>query len=112
MSARKESKSELGTALKEAQKAPHREEHWERLEEMAAAGQRPDEVAELYRKVVRDADRPELLAVVGPRAVRFHEEWYGTAAEGLEEILARVLEVDASSEWALRRLSVLFTRQE
>jgi tetratricopeptide (TPR) repeat protein len=112
MSARKETKSELAAALKEAAKAPHKDEPWNHLEEVAAREQRPDEVADLYRKVVREADRPELLALVAPRAVRFHEEWYGVKADELAEILTRVIELDPNAEWALRRLSVFYTVKE
>jgi tetratricopeptide (TPR) repeat protein len=112
MSARKETKSELGAALKEAEKAPHKEEHWTKLEEIASAQQRPDEVAELYRRVLRENNRPELVSALGQRALRFHEEWFGGKADELVEILTRVLELDPSAEWALRRLSVLYTVKE
>ncbi|HEY0707182.1 MAG TPA: hypothetical protein VGG33_10305, partial [Polyangia bacterium] len=112
MSARKETRSELGTALLEAERAPHKEEHWVRLEEIASTQQRPDEVAELYRRVLQQSDRPELAIAIGPRAVRFHEEWFGGKADELGEILTRVLELDPSAEWALRRLSVLLTVKE
>jgi tetratricopeptide (TPR) repeat protein len=112
MSARKETRSELGTALLEAERAPHNEEHWVRLEELASAQQRPDEVAELYRRVLRESSRPELAMDLGPRAVRFHEEWFGGKADELGEILTRVLEMDPGAEWALRRLSVLLTVKE
>lgn len=112
MSARKQTNSELGAALKEAAKAPHKDELWARLEEIAAAQQRPDEAGELYRSVLRETDKPELVATVGPRAVRFYEEWFGAQADELVEILGRVLEVDPGAEWALRRLSVLYTVKE
>jgi tetratricopeptide (TPR) repeat protein len=112
MSARKETKSELGAVLKEAERAPHKEESWNKLEELASAQQRPDEVAELYRRVLRENDRPELVSALGQRALRFHEEWFGGKADELVEILTRVLELDPSAEWALRRLSVLYTVKE
>ena len=116
MSTRKETKSELGAALKEAARAPsqqlYTDELWSRLEDLAAKEQRPDEVGELYRKVVREAGKPDLVAAIAPRAVRFHEEWFGAQADELAEILTRVLEVDPGAEWALRRLSVLYTVKE
>ncbi|HEY0715233.1 MAG TPA: hypothetical protein VGF45_21310, partial [Polyangia bacterium] len=112
MSARKETRSELGMALLEAERAPHKEEHWLRLEEMASTQQRPDEVADLYRRVLRESDRPELANHLGPRAVRFHEEWFGGKADELGEILTRVLELDPGADWALRRMSVHLTAKE
>ena len=53
MSAKKEDRPELAAALEEAQRAPQREELWNRLEDLAASAQRPDEVAGLYRSVLR-----------------------------------------------------------
>src|SRR3954447_24775761 len=103
MSARKENKSELAAALKEAGKAPAREELWDKLEDIVAAQQRPEEVGELYLKVIKEQNKPELLTALGRRAVKFHEEWFGAQAEALGTILTRVLEVDAAAEWALRR---------
>jgi tetratricopeptide (TPR) repeat protein len=112
MSARKETKDQLAAALKDVQKAPHKEELWDKLEDLAATQQRPEEVAELYRKLIRESKKIELVPILGQRAVRFHEEWFGAQAEDLLEILTRVLEVDPGSEWALRRLSVLYTVKE
>ena len=57
-------------------------------------------------------DRDDLVAMLAPRAVRFHEEWFGAKADELEEILTRVLTVDPAAEWALRRLSVFYTVKE
>jgi hypothetical protein len=112
MSSRKDTKDILLAALKDAQKAPQKEELWDRIEEMAANQQRPDEVAELLRKLVRDSNKPELVDSLGRRAVRFHEEWFGATADALVEILTRVLEIDPTSDWGLKRLSVLFTVKE
>src|SRR4051812_38210662 len=112
MSVRKENKSELSAALKETQKSPAREELWDKLEELVAAQQRPEEVGELYLKLVREQSKPELLAMLSQRAVRFHEEWFGAQADALVTILTRVLEVEPAAEWALRRLSVLYTVKE
>ncbi len=112
MSPRKDTKDLLLLALKEAQKAPHKEEIWEKIEEMAAAQQRPDEIAEVLRALVKECEKAELIDALGKRAVRFHEEWFGAQAEALVEILTRVLEVDPGSDWALARLTVLFTVKE
>ena len=111
MSAKKENRPELAEALKEAHKAPETEGLWNRLEELAASAQRPDEVAQLYRTVLKDGG-PELAGLLGQRAVRFHEEWFGAQADELVEILTRILESDPTTGWALRRLSVLYTVKE
>ena len=62
--------------------------------------------------MIRETQRADLVAVLAPRAVRFHEEWFGAKADELEEILTRVLAVDPAAEWALRRLSVFYTVKE
>jgi tetratricopeptide (TPR) repeat protein len=112
MSAKTEqNRPDLAAALSEVHKTPEREELWTRLEALAADWQRPDEVAELYRQVLRQGT-PELAALLGQRAVRFHEEWFGAQADELVEILMRVLEADPTTGWALRRLSVLYTVKE
>ncbi len=111
MSAKKENRAELAEALKQAQANPEREGLWIRIEELAASAQRPDEVAALYRAVLRDGG-PELATLLGQRAVRFHEEWFGAQADELADILTRILEIDPGTGWALRRLSVLYTVKE
>ena len=112
MSSRKENKSELTAALKDVLKAPHKGELWEKVEDIAATQQRPDEVGELYRKVMREAPRPELVAAIGQRAVKFHEEWFGAQSDALVELLTEILAVDPGAEWALRRLTVLYAVKE
>ena len=68
-------------------------------------------MAGLYRSVLREGG-PELATLLGQRAVRFHEEWFGAQADELAEILTRLLEIDPATGWALRRLSVLYTVKE
>src|SRR5262245_12034827 len=107
-----EPSDQLTLAMAEAERAPGREDFWVKAEELAAADQRPDEVARLFTKVLRGAKDPALVESVGKRAVRFHDEWFGAETKGLEGILERVLAAVPACEWALRRSSVLYTVSE
>jgi tetratricopeptide (TPR) repeat protein len=100
----------LAAAIKAARAAPDSADAWQELEEAAAAEQRPDEVAALYRELLGDEDlSPERASMLGQRAVHFHEEWYGEGSAALAEVLARVLEIDPDSDWAFQRLTVVLT---
>jgi tetratricopeptide (TPR) repeat protein len=83
---------------------------WDQLEELAAASQRPDEVGALYREILDRKLPPDTAALVGQRAVQFHEEWFREDSPNLVAVLQRVLAIDPSaSEWAFQRLTVVFT---
>ena len=83
---------------------------WDQLEELAAASQRPDEVGALYREVLERKLAPDVAALVGQRAVQFHEEWFREDSPNLVAVLQRVLAIDPNaSEWAFQRLTVVFT---
>ncbi len=96
-------------ALAAAEATPDDDANWDELEEMAERLQRPDEVGALYRKVLRRDLSNELIESLGQRAAQFHEQWFSEDSPHLAEVLNRVLELDATSEWALQRLTVLMT---
>ncbi|MAQ13413.1 MAG: hypothetical protein CMN30_01235 [Sandaracinus sp.] len=93
--------------------APEDDAAWDRLEDLAASSQRPDEVAALYREVLGQDLSGDVAPQVAQRAVQFHEEWFGEDSPVLVECLARVLEVDpTASVWAFQRLTVVHTVAE
>ena len=102
---------DLQAAVAAVRAAPSDDGAWDALEALAGQLDRLDEVAALYRELIGEQKDGHALAI-GERAVRFHEEWLGGDREGLERVLWRVLEIDASSEWALQRLSVVLTVAE
>ena len=102
---------ELATAMKAASEQPEQDEHWATLEAQAAELQRPDDVAALYRQVLKK-DLPGATALhLAERAVRFHDEWF-PEPEPLIEVLTKMLEIEPESDSAFERLSMIFTGAE
>ena len=102
----------LSDALRSVRDNPHDAERWNLLEDVASELQKPDEVSELFRETLRTALPLEVVRAIGPRAVSFHEEWFGDDAPALAEVLERVLTLDPGADWALQRATVLFTVRE
>lgn len=82
---------------------------WDTLEDLAASSQRPDEVSNLYRDVLRSADGKPEASALAQRAVNFHEEWYSEDSPALVDVLQLALARDPEADWALQRLTVVFT---
>lgn len=99
-------------ALKAASSSPESEHAWSHVEELAAEMQRPDDVAALYREVLERSLPDEVRRQVAERAVGFHDEWFGDSRETMTKLLGRIIELDASAEWAFERLTVMLTRAE
>ena len=104
-----EGDQELVEALETARNSPDDESAWDRLEDVAAATQRFEEIAALYREVLDTDLGPRLAALLGQRAVQFIEEWCGEDAPLLVEVLERVLAIDPAATWAFQRLTVVYT---
>lgn len=102
----------LSDALRAARQNPRDEAAWEELEQIAGDLQKPDEVGELYREMLTSALPLEAIQKLGPRAVGFHEEWFGEESPTLTEVLEKVLTLDPGADWALQRATVLFTVRE
>lgn len=100
---------ELAAALDAARAASTDGTTWDRLEAVAAATQRPDEVVDLYEEVLKKDLPAHQAASLGERAVRFIEEWLGEEAPALGRVLSRVLALDPGADWAFQRLSVVHT---
>src|SRR5262245_58228114 len=100
----------LSAAIEAARKAPEREGHWNEVEHLAAALQKPEEVAALYREVLAKPLPAPDKTKLGLRALRFHDEWFGGEdSPELLELLRRVLEASPAEETALSRISVALT---
>ncbi len=55
---------------------------------------------------------PSVVALVGERAARFHQEWLADWPELLLDVLEQVVAIDASADWAQKRLIVALTLAE
>src|SRR5438105_12120326 len=82
----------LGVLLSAAQMRPEDEETWDRLEELAAKNQSPDEVALLLREALKRDLPKETTIALARRAVRFHDEWFSEPGP-LIDVLSRVVEL-------------------
>lgn len=90
---------------------PSDEEAWDELDEYARSTQKPDGISQLYRTALNGELGPELIELVGKRAVAFHEEWYEDPTHVIG-ILRSVVERAPSADWAFERLSLLLTMAE
>lgn len=97
-------KDRLEAALKKVQGSPGSGAAWDSLEELAAELQKPDEVAELYRKLLGRSKG------IAKRALAFHEEWFGDDPDAMAGVLNRILEIEPDAEWAFKRLCVELTQ--
>lgn len=102
----------LAAALRAAESSTDSDDAWDHLESIAESMQRPDEVAGLYRELLRGPLAPATRGRLAERAVRFHEEWYGDQPGVITDLLAQILERDPSAQWALDRLTVALTARE
>jgi tetratricopeptide (TPR) repeat protein len=101
----------LSTAIRAAREMPEVPPLWDRIEELARALRRPDEVAALYEEVLaRSLARDQALSI-GERAVQFYEEWFEDSGR-VVRILERVLELDPTADWAFDRLKLLLDSSE
>ena len=101
----------LSTAARSAREMPEVPALWDRIEELARALGRPDEVAALYEEVLaRSLARDQALSI-GERAVQFYEEWFEDSVR-VVRILERVLELDPTADWAFDRLKLLLDSSE
>lgn len=104
-----ETEERFAGALAAAESTPDDQDAWDLLEEMAERLQRPDEIGEVYRKVLQQDLGAELAETLGQRAAGFHEEWFTEDSPHLAEVLKRVLELDPEADWALQKLTVVLT---
>ena len=101
----------LATAARAARELPQVDALWDRAEELARTLARPDDVAALYEEVLARALPREQAVAIGERAVQFYEEWFDDSAR-VVSILERVLELDATADWAFDRLKLVLDAAE
>ena len=102
----------LKAALAAAQAEPADAAAWDEAESLAGQLQKPDDVAAVYRKLVKPGLEPELVTSLGQRALRFFEEWYAGETDRAVELLRQVLAADVGADWALERVTILLSVQQ
>ena len=106
-------RQKLRETLIEARKAPESLALWEKIEDLAALTQEPEEAASLYVELLGTQLPDVVLAELARRATRFHEEWFGENSPELLALLKRLFEaVPSASDWAFQRLTVSYTVAE
>ena len=105
-------KSDFATAAANVKSAPHSTAAWDELEQLARDDDQPDDVIALYRDTLHQGLDPQVVEMIGERAVAFCDEWFGDEPKVLESVLGKVLDLAPQSETALGRLSVLYTQHE
>ena len=81
--------------------SPHAVSAWEEAEELAAELDKPDDIIELFNATLKGKLEVQVAEMIGERAGRFCDEWFGDDPKVLEKILLRVLQLAPSSESAL-----------
>jgi len=104
--------SQFAEATAAVTHSPHAVSAWEEAEGLAADLDKPDDIVKLFEETLAGQLEPEVAEMIGERASRFCDEWFGDDPKVLEGILSRVLELAPSSESALQRLSVILTVAE
>ena len=99
----------LAAALKAVESSPDSEDAWNHVEDLNEKVQKPDEVAELYRKTLDRKLSRDVLKMVAQRAVNFFEEWLSDDPSALSGLFARIVEIDPEAEWVLERITMVFT---
>ena len=102
----------LKAALAAVQAEPGDPAAWDEAEAQAGQQQKPDEIAALYRKLLKPGLEPELVTALGQRALRFFEEWYAGETDRAVELLRQVLAADPDADWALERITILLSVQQ
>jgi tetratricopeptide (TPR) repeat protein len=102
----------VAAALRAVTQAPDDMAAWDRLEAVSIEHENLPAAADAYRKALRQQHPAPLLMTLGERAAHFHQEWLADRPASLVDILKRVLEIEPSADWALRRLIVVLTLQE
>lgn len=103
----------LSAAIDAAKREPAKAANWDLVEELVDNAQRPSDVRALFQNVLAKKDlNASTASQVGQRAVRFYEAWYGEDSVELPQLLARVLEIDPSAQWAFERMTVALTVAE
>jgi golgin subfamily B member 1 len=101
----------LDVMLRAVRELPSDLELWARAESLAAASNRPTDLAEAYRDALRAQLAPEVELELCEAAARLHEERLGDPV-GASPYLERVLLRDPGNERAFTRLKQILTGAE
>ena len=99
---------EFEVCWQQASESPQDDSAWDALEKAAVEHKRVEDAAALYREVLARPLPVEVALNVADRAVSFHDEWIDEPGV-LEQVLARVLELDPTAQWAFDRMSLQMT---
>ena len=105
------SSAALDVMLRAVREFPSDLELWHRAESLAAAANRPTDLAELFREALRAELPPEVELELCEQAARLHEERLGDPV-GASPYLERVLVRDPGNERAFTRLKQILTGAE
>ena len=83
--------SRFTEATAEVKHSPHAVTAWEEAEELAAELDKPDDIVVLFNETHAGKLEPEVAEMIGERAGKFCDEWFGDDPKVLEKILSRVL---------------------
>lgn len=84
---------------------------WDRADALAAEAERPTDLAEAFRDVMRQELLPEVQSELSDRAARLHQEKLGDPM-GATPYLEKVLELEPTNESAFERLKDILTAAE
>ena len=98
-------------ALARALEKPLANESWVEAENAAAELDAPEQVANAYREAIATLSAND-AEVLGERAARFHDEWFGPESSEVEMLLRGILERSQNCEWAFQKLSANLTMAE
>ncbi|HRI64692.1 MAG TPA: tetratricopeptide repeat protein, partial [Polyangium sp.] len=89
---------------------------WERAEQLGREAEKPELVAEMYRKKLESEAvrtlQPEQTDDLGRRAVDFHEEFFFEDQDTVMKHLRRVVDVAPDAFWAFERLKLAYNQHE
>ena len=69
--------SRFKEATAEVTHSPHAVSAWEEAEGLAADLDKPDDIVALYNEVLAEKLEPQVAEMIGERAIRFCNEWFG-----------------------------------
>ncbi|MBW2534274.1 MAG: tetratricopeptide repeat protein [Deltaproteobacteria bacterium] len=104
---------DLGRSFKAAfqsvQKSLGSDDAWNHLEDLADRISRPDDVADLYGKMLNRKLSKAVRGKLAERAVQYYQVWYVDSPERLTGLLSSIVRRDPDAEWAFERLTMMFT---
>lgn len=102
----------LELAIAAVRDQPGSADLWDRLEKTGGFLNRVEDVAAVYRDILRKDLEAAVAKVVGQRAVTYHETWLGDEPDAQVKVLTRVLELLPQARWAFEQLTSILTLGE